>query len=60
MMLVAPLHAVAAEIVVNGRPSVVLESPAARLVIDLGGGSIGRFSSRRRRLEPAALAQSGR
>jgi hypothetical protein len=27
----------------NGRPSVVLESPAAKLVIDLGGGSIVDF-----------------
>jgi hypothetical protein len=32
-----------AEVIVNGRPSVVLESPAAKLVIDLGGGSIVDF-----------------
>jgi hypothetical protein len=32
-----------AEIIVNGRPSVVLESPAAKLVVDLGGGSIVDF-----------------
>ena len=32
-----------AEVIVNGRPSVVLESSAAKLVIDLGGGSIVDF-----------------
>ena len=32
-----------AEAVVNGRRSVVLESPAATLVVDLGGGSIVDF-----------------
>jgi hypothetical protein len=32
-----------AEIIVNGRPAVVLQSPAAKLVIDLGGGSIVDF-----------------
>jgi hypothetical protein len=32
-----------AEVIVNGRPSVVLESAAAKLVIDLGGGSIVDF-----------------
>src|SRR6266478_5368724 len=32
-----------AEVIVNGRPAVVLESPAAKLVIDLGGGSIVDF-----------------
>jgi len=35
--------ATAAEVIVNGRPSVVLESPTAKLVIDLGGGSIVDF-----------------
>ena len=32
-----------AEVIVNGRPAVVLQSPAAKLVIDLGGGSIVDF-----------------
>ncbi len=32
-----------AEETVNGRPAVVLESPAAKMVIDLGGGSIVDF-----------------
>src|SRR5450432_2240717 len=32
-----------AEVIVNGRPAVVLESPAAKLVVDLGGGSIVDF-----------------
>jgi len=32
-----------AEVIVSGRPSIVLESPAAKLVIDLGGGSIVDF-----------------
>ena len=37
------LVAAPAEVIVNVRPSVVLESPAAKLVIDLGGGSIVDF-----------------
>jgi hypothetical protein len=37
------MSAGSAEDMVNGRPSVVLESPAAKLVIDLGGGSIVDF-----------------
>src|SRR5258705_6471995 len=41
-----------AEVIVNGRPSVVLESPAAKLVIDLGGGSIVDFHLRCCRFEP--------
>ena len=32
-----------AEVIVNGRPAVVLDSPAAKLTIDLGGGSIVDF-----------------
>src|SRR5262245_25483679 len=32
-----------AEVMVNSRPAVVLESPAAKLVIYLGGGSIVDF-----------------
>ena len=44
--------ATAAEVIVNGRPSVVLESPAAKLVIDLGGGSIVDFHSRGGGLNP--------
>src|SRR3977135_3098526 len=32
-----------AEVIVNGRPAVILESPAAKLVVDLGGGSIVDF-----------------
>src|SRR6476646_8048256 len=32
-----------AEVVINGRRTVVLESPAATLLIDLGGGSIVDF-----------------
>jgi hypothetical protein len=42
VMMIALAH-VQAEVIVNGRPSVVLESPAAKLVIDLGGGSIVDF-----------------
>jgi hypothetical protein len=42
LMTLAPLAA-PAEVIVNGRPSVVLEGPAAKLVIDLGGGSIVDF-----------------
>ena len=34
---------VEAEVIVNGRPAVVLNSPAAKLVVDLGGGSIVDF-----------------
>ena len=34
---------VQAETVVNGRPSVVLEGKIARLVVDIGGGSIVDF-----------------
>src|ERR1700676_2318117 len=37
------LVAAPSEVIVNARPSVVLESPAAKLVIDLGGGSIVDF-----------------
>jgi len=40
ILTVAPA---AAEVLVNGRPSVRLENPAATLVIDLGGGSIVDF-----------------
>jgi hypothetical protein len=45
----------AAEVIVNGRPSVVLESPAAKLVIDLGGGSIVDFHLAAEGLKPAAV-----
>jgi len=41
ILMLAPVAA--PEIVINGRRSVVLESPAATLVIDLGGGSIVDF-----------------
>src|SRR4051812_925579 len=43
LAIMTALVAAPAEVVVNGRPSVVLESPAAKLVIDLGGGSIVDF-----------------
>src|SRR5712671_6410320 len=42
-MMTLALVAAPAEVIVNGRPAVVLESPAAKLVIDLGGGSIVDF-----------------
>jgi hypothetical protein len=42
VMTLAPVS-VEAEVIVNGRPAVVLESPAAKLVVDLGGGSIVDF-----------------
>ena len=42
IMMLALVNA-EAEVMLNGRPSVVLESPAAKLVIDLGGGSIVDF-----------------
>src|ERR1041384_7068430 len=42
MMTLGP-GAAQAEVIVNGRPAVVLESPAAKLVVDLGGGSIVDF-----------------
>ena len=44
-MTLAALWATAARgaTVINGRPTVVLESPAAALLIDLGGGSIVDF-----------------
>src|SRR5258706_3515617 len=42
VMMIALVSA-EAEVIVNDRPSVVLESPAAKLVIDLGGGSIVDF-----------------
>src|SRR5450755_766578 len=42
VMTLAPVSA-QAEVIVNGRPAVVLESPAAKLVVDLGGGSIVDF-----------------
>jgi hypothetical protein len=41
-MTLAPVS-VQAEVIVNGRPAVVLNSPAAKLVVDLGGGSIVDF-----------------
>src|SRR3982074_1600221 len=40
ILMTLALVAAPAEVIVNGRPAVVLESPAAKLVIDLGGGSI--------------------
>ena len=49
LQLIAPLLLVTiapaggAEIIVSGRPSLVLDSPTAKLVIDLGGGSIVDF-----------------
>ena len=44
MLVIAFLAAVTpAEVVINGRRTVVLESPAATLRIDLGGGSIVDF-----------------
>src|SRR5712671_7124929 len=42
-MMTLALVAAPAEVIVNGRPAVVLESPAAKLTIDLGGGSIIDF-----------------
>ncbi len=42
-LMMLALSAAPGEVIVNGRPSVVLESPAAKLVIDLGGGSIVDF-----------------
>src|SRR6476659_1074138 len=42
VMTLAPAVA-QAEVIVNGRPAVVLESSAAKLVVDLGGGSIVDF-----------------
>jgi hypothetical protein len=38
-----PLVSAQAEVIVNGRPAVLLQSAAAKLVIDLGGGSIVDF-----------------
>ncbi len=44
VLVIAILAAVTpAEVVINGRRTVVLESPAATLLIDLGGGSIVDF-----------------
>src|SRR5712691_1877704 len=42
-VLTLALVSAQAEVIVNGRPAVVLQSPAAKLVIDLGGGSIIDF-----------------
>jgi len=50
-MILASINA-AAETVVDGRPSVVLESPAAKLVMDLGGGSIVDFHMAAGGLDP--------
>ena len=41
--MVLATASVNAEEMVNGRPAVVLESPSAKVVIDLGGGSIVDF-----------------
>src|ERR1700681_2377702 len=43
LVMTLALVAAPAEVIVDGRPTVVLESPAAKLVIDLGGGSIVDF-----------------
>src|ERR1700680_1910558 len=43
LVMTLALVAAPAEVIVNGRPTVVLESPSAKLVIDLGGGSIVDF-----------------
>ena len=42
-VLLLPALAAPAEVVVNGRRTVVVESPAATVLIDLGGGSIVDF-----------------
>src|SRR4051812_3255057 len=51
MMILAVVNA-NADTVVDGRPSVVLESPAAKLVMDLGGGSIVDFHTAAGGLNP--------
>ena len=54
LMMWRVLPAPAAEVMVNGRPAVVLESPAAKLVVDLGGGSIVDFRLSADGLNPLA------
>src|SRR5262249_53202880 len=49
----------AAEELVRGRKSLVLENSAARLVIDLAGGSIGEFRFRGSELNPLSWAHPG-
>jgi len=43
LSLAAIAPASGAEVIVSGRPSIVLDSPSAKLVIDFGGGSIVDF-----------------
>src|SRR5580704_16726978 len=42
-VMMLALVAAPGEVIVNGRPAVVIESPAAKLVVDLGDGSIVDF-----------------
>jgi hypothetical protein len=42
LMLLTTLDSIAAELV-NGRKSLVMDTPSARLVVDVAGGSIGDF-----------------
>ena len=51
-MLPILTHRLAAEELVNGRPSLVFENSKARLVVDLSGGAIGDFHLRDQKLNP--------
>ena len=48
------------ETIVNGRPSIVLESKVAAVVIDLGGGSIVQFQLRDQGLNPLTWIWAGK
>lgn len=48
-----------AETLFNGRPSLFLEGRAARLVVDLGGGSLVDFRLSGHSINPLQFDQSG-
>jgi hypothetical protein len=57
--LMAVAVAMSAQTLVDGRPSVVLESGTARVVIDLRGGSIVAFEFRESPLNPLGWSNKG-
>ena len=48
------------EIMLNGRPSIVLDGKVAEVVVDLGGGSIVRFQLKDQQLNPLTWTWAGK
>ena len=48
------------EIILNGRPSIVLDGKVAEVVVDLGGGSIVRFRLKDQQLNPLTWTWAGK